>query len=522
MKLHRLSTIWADMDREKGDLEDRSEAYARWTIPSICLPNDANINNYEQEKGSVDIGTQVVNHLANRIVDLLFPVNRPFFTMAMTPETELKLSQEMDSEQKGQFMEQVTEATTRLEKIAMRGLDLTHYRPVAIQAAKHLIITGNAAIRRMKSGKRVEYGIKRFGCRRNIEGEPIEVMFHDMKRLDTFTEAEQAKITEPRANSGLKHDDEVTLLTYYKREGKRWVITQEAEGQPVGGTTYQTVEDSDIIVLAWTLATGEHYGRGAVEDNAVIFHKLDVTGEAVLDLMAIICDVKFLVRPGSPLAVSIADLANSNRGSYHVGNDGDVTVPEYGKRGDLNVMLGQIDNWEAKLSKIFLMSSVRDAERVTAEEIRLIASELESSFGGLYSRLAVSWQQREANYALSGVDINKTLGAELSNMFEVVVTTGIESLSREGQLDNLRMAIGDMQMLDAVPEELRGTIDPLRFARYVFSNRYVDINLFLKSQQQMEAEAQAAQQREQQVMQAQAGAKVAEHAGKAAIDQGGS
>ena len=518
-KSNRLSDIWSDMDREKGDLIERSEAYARWTIPNICLPDNANQTNDEQDKGCVDIGSQVVNHLANRVVDLLFPVNRPFFTLAMTPETELEISQEMDAEQKGQFMEQVTEATTRLEKIAMRGLDLTHYRPIAVQAAKHMIITGNTLIRKMKNGMRVEYGIKRFGVRRNIDGGVIEIMLYDKKRLDTFTEAEQATIKAPRENLSLKNTDEVELLTYYKRDGKRWVICQEAEGQPVGGTSYQTDEDLDVTPLTWTLASGEHYGRGAVEDTAVLFHKLDVTGEAVLELMAVICDVKFLIRPGSPLAVDSAGLAASPRGSYHVGNDGDVTVPELGKRGDLQVMLAQIDTWEAKLSKIFLLSNVRDAERVTAEEIRMIANELESSFGGLYSRLAVSWQEKEANKALQGVDLKSVLGGDLAGMFEVLVTTGIESLSREGQLDNLRMAIGDMQMLEAVPEELRGTIDPLRFARYVFSNRYVDINLFLKTQQQLQEE----QEHELAMagrLDAQAGAQeVATHAGKAAIDQ---
>lgn len=514
----RLSAIWSDMEREKGDLNTRCEAFARWTIPNICLPDrTTDQSNEEQDKGSVDDGARWVNHLANRVVDLLFPISRPFFTMAMTPETELKLSKEMDESATGEFMKQVTQATTRLEKIAMRGLDLTHYRPIAVQAAKHLIITGNAVIRRLKSGKRIEYGIKRHGVRRNIAGEEIEVMLYDNKRLSTFSLEEQELIKAPSANSGLKDDDDAELLTHYLWDGRRWVITQEAAGQPVGGTAYQTPEDYDLICLTWDLASGSNYGTGLVEDSAVLFHKIDVTSEATMELIAILCDIKFLIRPASPLSGDAAYLANSSRGSYHLGNEGDITVPQVGKMADLQVMLGQIQSWEQKLSQIFLMSSVRNAERVTAEEIRMIAAELESSFGGLYSRLAVSWQEREAKYALRGVDIDEVIG-ELSDMFEVVVTTGIESLSREGQLDNLRLAIGDLQMLEAVPEEIRATIHPLRFSTYVFANRYVDINLFLKTPDELQGDQRAAQKANQQAMQDQAGANVAEHAGKQAVE----
>ena len=35
---HRISNIWATMDTDKGDLIERSEAYARWTVPAIMPP----------------------------------------------------------------------------------------------------------------------------------------------------------------------------------------------------------------------------------------------------------------------------------------------------------------------------------------------------------------------------------------------------------------------------------------------------------------------------------------------------
>ncbi len=513
MQAHEVSSIWADMDTEKGDLIDRSEAFSRWTVAAI-MPADGG-EKVEQIHGNVHVGASLVNHLANKIVDVLFPVSRPFFTVAMTPEAQLKLEQELGDDQASQMQEQVREATAKLERVAMRGLQLTAYRPTAILAAKHLIVTGNALLRRMPSGERVLYPVNRYGVRRDILGNEIEVVLSDKKVFSTFSKEMQQSIL--AVHGGTKQTDMVHLLTHYKRDGKRWAIRQEAEGVGIGQTVYQNDKDYDLLILDWTLHPGENYGRGLVEDHASTFHNIDVTNEAVIDMMSIIADVKFFVRPGSPLSHDLAALNAAPRGTYWPGNAEDISIPEMRARGDLSTMIEVVARWENELSQAFLKSTVRDAERVTAVEIRMVANELESAFGGLYSQLAMSWQQKEADYAISKVDFDKEVGT-IGNAFEVVVTTGLESLSREGQIDNLRLAIGDLQMMEAVPEDMRGSINPLRFAKFVFTNRSVDLKAFLYTQEEMQAneeqQMQMAGRAEQQVGQQ----EVATHAGKAAID----
>jgi len=513
MQAHEVSNVWADMDTEKGDLIDRSEAFSRWTVAAI-MPADGG-EKVEQIHGNVHVGASLVNHLANKIVDVLFPVSRPFFTVAMTPEAQLKLEQELGDDQASVLQEQVRDATAKLERVAMRGLKLTAYRPTAILAAKHLIVTGNALLRRMPSGERVLYPVNRYGVRRDILGKEIEVVLSDKKVFSTFSDEMQKMIL--AVHGGTKQTDMIQLLTHYKRDGKRWAIRQEAEGVGIGHTVYQNDKDYDLLILDWTLHPGENYGRGLVEDHASTFHNIDVTNEAVIDLMAIIADVKFFVRPGSPLSHDLAALNAAPRGTYWPGNAEDISIPEMRARGDLSTMIEVVSRWENELSQAFLKSTVRDAERVTAVEIRMVANELESAFGGLYSQLAMSWQQKEADYAISKVDFDKEVGT-IGNAFEVVVTTGLESLSREGQIDNLRLAIGDLQMMEAVPEDMRGSINPLRFAKFVFTNRSVDLKAFLYSQEEM----QANQEQQMQMagrQEAQAGQQeVATHAGKAAID----
>lgn len=525
-KMHDLSTLWTEMHAEKDDLVDRSEAYARWTLPYICMPDGG--YDQEAEKGSVDNGAKYVNGLANKIVEVLFPTSRPFFKLSLTAEAQLRMSQEVGEAAMPKVLEQASTTTARIEKIAVKNLNLTDYRPRAIEAVKHLIVTGNVIIRRDSDEKRIVYGVRNHCVRRNRTGEEIHVLLYDQKRLEEFEPTlqeriKQAGVQNPNHGGTLTdfntQTEGLTLITEYKKIGKRWRIRQEVAGLPIGDEHYQNEMDFDLLCLTWNLASGEHYGRGLVEDNAVLFHKLDVTGAATTAMMAVMCDIKFLVRAGSPLSQQIEQLHSGNVGSYFVGNEGDITVPDVGKRGDLNVMINRIETWDQQLGAAFLNATIRHAERVTAEEVRLIAKELESAYGGIYSKLAEAWQAKEAAYVLAKTDLIKELGEGMFEAFEVVIVSGADNLSREGVLDNLRAAVMDLQMLEAVPEDIRKNINAERFSKFVFENHYLEPLRFVNTPEEL----QAGMQREQEAMNAsmmqQSAANVSEHAGKAAVDK---
>lgn len=117
----------------------------------------------------------------------------------------------------------------------------------------------------------------------------------------------------------------------------------------------------------------------------------------------------------------------------------------------------------------------------------------------------------EAEYQLSQIDFNSYL-PDGSQAFETIITTGLESLSREGKLDALRLAIADLQMLDAVPQELRSAINPIKFAGYIFRNRGVDGDDFLFTQEEYQANQEAAMQQEERLMEKQGEVAVASKA----------
>lgn len=510
-----LAGLWVEMEGEKGDIVLRTEQYGLWTIPSITM--DVTVTEgQEADKGHVVVGARLVNHLSNRIADVMFPHDRPFFTLALTPEATMLMEQETSEDNAAEMADAIRSSTAKIEQVAMRTIQMTQYRPAAVAALKHMIIGGNTIMKRMKNNKRVVYGVRDFMIRRGLDGDMLECLLKDNKLFGNLPPEVKEMMLSVKPD--YRSDTKIELFSHYKlQDDGRWAFTQAADNVSLKGATFYTEVDLPIMDLTWTLARGEHYGRGLVEDNAIAFHNLDVLTAAMIDLMAAIADLKYLVDPTSVLDVD--HLNSAPRGSYHAGKEGDITVPEIGKRGDIGVMMEAIEKWERDLSQAFLLNSAstRDAERVTAEEIRLNARELESAYGGLYSRLAAHWQQRESEYAITQVDIGAQLGA-FAKMFEVVVVTGLESLSREGQLDNLRLAITDLQMLEAVPEEIRGTVNPLLFASFVFTNRGVKLEDFMYTQEEIAANQAAAQQANEQAMNAQAQANVAEEGGKAAVN----
>lgn len=233
--------------------------------------------------------------------------------------------------------------------------------------------------------------------------------------------------------------------------------------------------------------------------------------EAMIDLIGVAADIKFLVNDMSSFDVDAWN--NAKRGEYVPGKEGDITVPTFKFAVEVQFISDAIAKLERELAQAFLLSSagVRDAERVTAEEIRFFAREIESAFGGLYSRLALDWQRKEAEYLLSQIDFQTYLTSG-DEAFETSVVTGLESLSREGKLDALRIAIADLQMLDTVPQEIRAAFNPLKFAAFIFRNRGVEAEDFLFTQQEMQANQEAQLAEEERLMQTQGEVAVASKA----------
>lgn len=400
----------------------------------------------------------------------------------------------------------------------MRALDYNKFRTEATMVAKSLIVTGNALMFHPDDGRVQSYNLRDYCVVRDLSGTVVEIMTRDKKAFNTFSKSVQETLKASKHKS--KYDKDGCDVTIYTRivlnDDKKYEMTQSADDVPLESKATWIAEELPYIVLTWNLVRGEDYGRGLVEDYAGAFHALTVLNNSLIDMVGIAADIKFLVKPTSVLDVK--SLNDSAAGTYHTGDEGDITVPELNKISDMQFVEGAVNRFQQQIGQAFLLNSsvTRQAERVTAEEIRYVAQELELSHGGIYSRFAEEWQLRVAILMLRKADVK--IGGENKQIYPQIIT-GLDSLSRAGDLDNLRMFVMDLQLLNEVPEDIRAVIDPAKFAQFIGVRRGVEYEKFVKTASQMQAEQQQIQAAQQQQMQQQVGAEVAMEAGKQAVTE---
>mgnify|MGYP001577236353 CR=1 FL=1 len=518
-KTEKLSSRWNTLEGKKTNLIRRCEDYAMWTLPYI-FPR-TNIKDTELQGAMDSIGARAVNHLSNKLIMTLFAPSQPFFRLTVSDQVsdELAAQAEQGDENALALINMLDQQLAKSEKAAMRELDFNRYRTEATTAAKSLIITGNALLYHPEDGKgKVQsYGLRDYCIVRDLSGEVVEIMTKDVKALNTFSKSIRDVLV---ASDKHKYSDNKDVCIYTQinlEDHGKFVLSQYADDFKLDSTGEWPKEDLPWIPLTWNLIRGEDYGRGLVEDYSGAFHALYVLAQAEVDVVGIASDIKFLVDPASTIDVEV--LNDSESGSYHSGKEGDVSCIQLNKAVDMQMVESMVERLERQIAAAFLVNSAltRDAERVTAEEIRYNATELEMAHGGIYSRFAEEWQYKTAVLMLKRIKIdlgdNKTI--------DPVIITGLDSLSRAGDLDNLRMFVADLGMLNTVPDDIRQGIDAGKFIAFVGIRRGVDYQKFQKSQSQLAAEQQAAQQQQSSMMQQEAATKFAGEAAKASINQQG-
>ena len=294
--------------------------------------------------------------------------------------------------------------------------------------------------------------------------------------------------------SGYKENDEINLYTAVCREGKKVRIFQDINGAalPESDGTYP-LDKNPFIPLRFSRVDGESYGRGYVEEYLGDLQSLEALTRAIVEGSAASAKVLFLVNPNG--TTRGRTLAESPNGAIVQGNAQDVSVLQVQKHTDLRVAQETALAIKDRLGAAFLLTSgvVRNAERVTAEEIRMLSQELESALGGLYSLLSTEMQLPVVTRLMDVMKKKKKLPTLPKDVVKPVIVTGVEALGRGN----------DLQKLDLFLAGAAQVVGPEAVAQYVNVGEYfkrraaslgIKTNGLVKSQEEMQAEAQQMQQ----------------------------
>jgi hypothetical protein len=285
----------------------------------------------------------------------------------------------------------------------------------------------------------------------------------------------------------------VDLYTHVKRVADKLEIQQEVMDEIVPGSKGSvSVDKSPFIALRWAKIDGEDYGRGHVEEYLGDLRSLEGLTQAIVEGSAAAAKMIWLVDPNGTTRPK--DIAEAPNLAVRSGNAEEVSVLQAEKYADFRVAQETVAMLQARLSQAFLLveSIQRDAERVTAEEIRKMASELEDALGGVYSILTQEFQLPLVNRIMFQMERQNRLPKLPEDMVRPSIITGMEALGRGHDLNRL-LAFGRIVGDTLGPEVFAATINPHDFIKRVGTNLGIDMDGLVKSPQQLAQEQQRAQ-----------------------------
>lgn len=482
----------------------RARMFSSYTIPNLYPLNfgQSNQGDGTNTTGWQSFGAKCANSITNKLVMTLFPPHTAFARLELTPKaTEMLLAEDLNVvDEEGSLVNASKQALMEHERIAGRvGLG---------EALEHLAVGGSTCLYLPEGddSNLINYPLDRFVCRRDKSGNLLELIIEESKAIDTFEPAVQmlikSKGQQAQANAnGNAEKDEVNLYTRAIFKHGFFHITQEVVGCEIGQQYRVAPDKFPFIVLRWKTNYGEDYGRSLVEQHAGDFHVIQLLSESIAKGMILMSDVKYLVRAGS--TTDVDHLIESPTGEFVYGNIDDIGVLQLEKYADFTPIANVLDKYERRVGESFMLGVQRDAERVTAYEVRKDALQMENSLGGAYTLLALTLQRPYFRLLLNRIDFS--LPDQLVN---TVITTGIEALSKMGDADKFMQWTEQMQAAATLPENVQARIKWGDFAKYSANQLSLELP-YMMTEEEYNEQQQAQAQAQQQNMAMEAAAKAA-------------
>ncbi len=466
---------------------DRARDASRLTIPSL-IPPESTSGASKLYKPWQSVGARGVTHLSSKILLALFPPSSPFFRLVISQAKIDELSATNP-----QLKTELEEGLAKYEKEIMAEGETGNSRNSAFETIQHLIVGGNCCPYMPTEGGTKVFHLDSYVVVRAPMGELLELIVEEQLSPQQLDPALRALVLKQAKHTSDNPCKSVKLHTCLKREGNKFKTYQEILGIHVDGSdgTYP-LDGSPFIPLRWSKIDGQDYGRGLVEMCQGDLQSLEGLSQSIVEGSAAAAKVLFLVNPnGVTKQKTVAEAPN---GAIRSGKADDITVVRVEKANDFNVALQARNGIKADLEAIFLMNSSvqRQGERVTAEEIKFMAAEIESGHGGVYSLLGEEWQLPLVKRRMAQMIKKKLLKPLPKGIIRPTIITGLEALSRGS----------DLQRLDIfLPSG--ATMTPEVIAKYVnigdwFARRATALQIEKKGLIRSDEEVQQSEQQAQQ------------------------
>jgi hypothetical protein len=474
---------------------DTARDCAALSVPYLLTPTGV-VNGQKLPTPWQSMGAKGVNVMASKLMLSLFPVNATFFKLQIN---DGKLS--LDPSLSAAVKSEIDLSLSKMERVVMQSIAESQDRVILHQAMKHLIVTGNALVYMGSKGVKL-YPLDRFVVVRDGEGNPTEVVTVesiDRQFLPEEFQTEQAKnVNDVADNTSAPSVDvtvgenEVAVYTWAKLKDGQWRWRQEAEGKIIPDSLGKAPKNTTPwLPLRFNVVDGEDYGRGRIEEYLGDLKSLEGLMQAMVEGSAAAAKVVFLVSPAA--TVKPSTLAKAGNGAIIQGRAEDVTAVQVSKQADFSSAYQMIQSLTQRLSEAFLILTVRQSERTTAEEIRATQQELNEQLGGIYGNLTVELVRPYLQRKLFTLQRSKELPQLPKGIVYPTIIAGLEGIGRGQDRESLMMFLQTISQALG-PEAMAQYIDPEEAVKRLAAAQGIDTLKLVKTADMRQQEMQKAQQ----------------------------
>ena len=446
------------------------------TLPYLVKRDENSTGKRQLLQPYQSVGAKAVVTLAAKLMLAILPPQTAFFKLQVRDD---KLGQTLDP----MMRSELDLSFSKIERLIMDYIAASSDRVVVHQALKHLIVSGNALIFMGKDGLK-HYPLNRYVVERDGNGNVIEILTKELVSRKVLGIAPPPN-EQPVGEYGAEEDDaEVYTCVKMDESSGSWRWHQEVDDMILDGSQSTAPKNtSPWLVLRFNTVDGEDYGRGRVEEFIGDLRSLDGLSQSLVEGASVASKVVFLVSPSA--TTKPGTLAKAGNGAIIQGRPEDVGVVQVGKTADFATAANLAAQLEKRILEAFLVMNIRNAERITAEEVRLTQLELEKSLGGLFSLLTVEFLVPYLNRTLLILQRSNQIPRLPKDVVRPKIVAGINSLGRGQDNEALTTFIATVAQTLG-PEALMKYIDPSEAIKRLAAAQGIDVLNLVRTAEQLE------------------------------------
>lgn len=467
---------------DRSQFLSEAEEATKLTLPYLVRGHEDQSKGMKQLKTPwQSVGAKGVVALASKLSLSLVPPQTSFFKLQVDESQLGEIPPEVKSELDLSF--------SKIERTILDAIAASDDRVVIHQALQHLVVGGNALIFMGKAGLKL-FPLNRYVIERDGNGNVIEIVTRERINKKLIYKYLPKEEEMPLVTSDEPEDEECDIYTHCKRENNRYVWHQEVKGQVIEESRSKApVDSTPWIPLRFNTVDGEAYGRGRVGQFIGDLKSLEALSQALVEGSAAAAKVVFVVSPSS--TTKPQTLATAGNGAIVQGRPDDIGVIQVGKTADFQTAYQLMQQLERRLNEAFLILSVRDSERTTAQEVQMTQMELEQQLGGLFGLLTVEFLVPYLNRKLSVFQKTGEIPRIPKGMVKPIIVAGINALGRGQDVQALGQFLQTIAQTMG-PEAITQYINPDELIKRLAAAQGIDVLNLVKSVQELQQEQQQA------------------------------